>query len=465
MDGELTVTHELRRDISRVIRQVRPQRVLTPVARALLGPARPPRTPTTWPPARPRCDASTPTRATRSRTRPARRRGARAVDRPRALGDGLAARRPLRRHHRPRSTRKIAALHAHVSQTAHHGGHRRLRPRLARGDGPRRAACPRAGSPSASRSSPSATAPRGCRACRRVVETSTYRQHVRSMPTSRVRATSRRRRCRCSACRADRSRARGRRRPSPSRLSRMITKIAMSTSELERDLRVVDLGELSGLSLNSAWRTPTRPMPVTSIVQRAVEHARRDAQRRLADLGEEAAEQDGDARRSAGTAAGRAGTPWINLSHRRSSIPGRRRSGGRRHRRDDLARSLRPSPVARGRSAGSRVGPARRPSGSPWSGSAFTTLPFCVDQALLLRLAVRGTSCPPAGETVLPLTYGFSTRVEVDRDAVGVVGPVRRARDVAAVERRRVVRLHRLAVAALVDVDGHHLADRDSARL
>ena len=28
-DGELTVTHDLRRDISRVIRQVRPQRVLT----------------------------------------------------------------------------------------------------------------------------------------------------------------------------------------------------------------------------------------------------------------------------------------------------------------------------------------------------------------------------------------------------------------------------------------------------
>ena len=40
VDGELTVTHDLRRDISRVIRQVRPQRMVVPVARAQLGPDR-----------------------------------------------------------------------------------------------------------------------------------------------------------------------------------------------------------------------------------------------------------------------------------------------------------------------------------------------------------------------------------------------------------------------------------------
>ena len=67
-DGRLAVSFELRRDISRVIRQVRPQRLLTqsPERNWLrIGASHPDH----LPPARPRCAPSTPTRATRSPTR------------------------------------------------------------------------------------------------------------------------------------------------------------------------------------------------------------------------------------------------------------------------------------------------------------------------------------------------------------------------------------------------------------
>jgi LmbE family N-acetylglucosaminyl deacetylase len=64
-DGRLVVSQELRRDISRVIRDVRPQRVL------IQSPERnwarlPASHPTTWPPVRRRSARSIPTRATRS---------------------------------------------------------------------------------------------------------------------------------------------------------------------------------------------------------------------------------------------------------------------------------------------------------------------------------------------------------------------------------------------------------------
>ena len=67
-DGALEATQDLRRDISRVIRQVRPQRMLIR-ARSATGRGSAPATPTTWRPGARRSRRSTPTRATRSRTR------------------------------------------------------------------------------------------------------------------------------------------------------------------------------------------------------------------------------------------------------------------------------------------------------------------------------------------------------------------------------------------------------------
>jgi LmbE family N-acetylglucosaminyl deacetylase len=117
-DGRLLVTVELRRDISRVIRQKRPQRML------IQSPERNweriySRTRTTSRPARRRSARSTPTRATPSRTS-TWPRGPRGLDGRRGVGDG--------RHHAGPNRyvdvtdtfeRKHAALLQHVSQTSH----------------------------------------------------------------------------------------------------------------------------------------------------------------------------------------------------------------------------------------------------------------------------------------------------------------------------------------------------------
>src|SRR6266702_1295783 len=54
---------------------------------------------------------------------------------------------------------------------------------------------------------------------------------------------------------------------------------------------------------------------------------------------------------------------------------------------------------------------------------------------------------------------GVLTRVQIDGEAVGMLGPTRRAGGVAAVERRRGVRLERREIRAVVGVHRHHLAD------
>ena len=76
------------------------------------------------------------------------------------------------------------------------------------------------------------------------------------------------------------------------RLTRMIAKIAMRTTSLTAILVLSTSGK--PVVLEEGLTDADEPEPGQQHQQRAVEHARRDAQRRLADLGEEAAQQDGD---------------------------------------------------------------------------------------------------------------------------------------------------------------------------
>ena len=116
-DGRLELTLDLRRDISRVIRQVRPQRVLTTLAGAVLGPDR-------RQPSRPhdggRVDAAggLPRRPQPVRVpRTARRRGPRGVDGRGGVAEREPPSRPRRRRHRDRRPQvRRAALPRHPDE-------------------------------------------------------------------------------------------------------------------------------------------------------------------------------------------------------------------------------------------------------------------------------------------------------------------------------------------------------------
>ena len=103
-DGELVVSHDLRRDISRVIRQVRPQRILVQSPGAQLA-AHPGLAP--GPPGGGRGGDPGGLPGRPQPVRPhdaASRRGPRGVDGPRGVGHVRRQGRPLRRHHRTPST-------------------------------------------------------------------------------------------------------------------------------------------------------------------------------------------------------------------------------------------------------------------------------------------------------------------------------------------------------------------------
>src|SRR5580692_12923424 len=84
----------------------------------------------------------------------------------------------------------------------------------------------------------------------------------------------------------------------------------------------------------------------------------------------------------------------------------------------------------------------------PWIGQA----PVDIHAAALVRLVAVGGD------------IRVLARVQIDGEAVGVLGPARRAGGVAAVERRRIVRLDRREIRAVEGVHRHHAADRVAHR-
>ena len=118
------------------------------------------------------------------------------------------------------------------------------------------------------------------------------------------------------------------------------------------------------------------------------------------------------------------------------------------------------------RSAGSPSAPDQRPpQPQPMASNARTTMP--PSTAIPGRYGLRRRYGRLARCDVVPVGVDVRVldRVEVDRAAVRVLRPARRAVDGPAVERGRVVGLDRAEVAAAVGVDGDHPADREARRV